>query len=220
MQAIGLARGGEKHGALEDAWLALMAYFWLQNVDTRHIQSFARANERGAPTTPTNFKLPPPLPDGPIPRRRRATTNPARKKVVDTRALAAKTALLEAVRPTATLLLEIARADEHLAAAEVDVLVGLIRATRDRIGVAVDGEAEIDVLGDLFDMKLRPNLLTDAARALCADPAQREAFPKLVATLARADGSVSESERAGIDRVKAAIANALLKLRTGVDESA
>lgn len=47
--------------------------------------------------------------------------------------------------------------------------LGLFAQPRDRLGVVIDGEAEIDVLGDLFDIKLRPTLLSDAARALCAD---------------------------------------------------
>jgi hypothetical protein len=118
-------------------------------------------------------------------------------------------ALLEAVRPTAILLLEIARADDRLAAEEVDVLVTLIREERDRLGLTLDGESEIEILAELFETKLTQNMLTRSARAVGGDPFARDAFPKWLATTARSDGQVSQAERAAVDRVKAAFTRAL-----------
>jgi DNA polymerase-3 subunit epsilon len=205
---MGLSRGGEKHGALEDAWLALMAYFWLHDAPGR-IRPFERMLREGAPSSPTNYREPPPLPDGPLPRRRKQAAAAPPPPQADNRFAPAKAALLAAVQPTAVLLLEIARADEYFAPEEVDILVNLLRATRDRLGVRLDGEAEMDVLADLFDLQLSPALLARSAESLCADPVARREFPRWFATLVRADGTVSDGEQAGIDRVKAAIAEAM-----------
>ena len=66
-QRIGAARTGQLHGALEDAWLAMRVYLWLNhsgfsgNLPTE----FARG--------PFNLKPAPPLAIGPLPRRRRRT---------------------------------------------------------------------------------------------------------------------------------------------------
>jgi hypothetical protein len=54
---IGLSRLGERHGALEDAWLAMMVYLWLHGCP--HRVPFSRASHR----EPTNLRPPPPLPE-------------------------------------------------------------------------------------------------------------------------------------------------------------
>ena len=64
LQHAGLSREGRKHGAAEDAWLALQLLFWL------------RTPIRPSPPTaaicepPTNFRQPPERPAGPLPRRK------------------------------------------------------------------------------------------------------------------------------------------------------
>ena len=200
---MGLSRVGKKHGALEDAWLALMVYFWLHRAPAKFIRPFTEMASEGIPLIPHNFREPPPLPEGLVPTRRAAIVAKARE-LTAARA-AAKTALLKAVRPTAILLLEVARASEALASEEIEILVALIRATRDRLALSADDEIEQEVLAELFDIKTTQNQLTRSARALCDDSASRYEFPKWLATMATIDGTVSEAEREAINRVKAAI---------------
>jgi len=64
-QRIGVARDGDLHGALEDAWLAMRAYLWLNQ---RNFSAELPIEFAGGPS---NFKDVPPLPPGPLPRRRR-----------------------------------------------------------------------------------------------------------------------------------------------------
>jgi len=206
-QVMGLRRIGQKHGALEDAWLALMVYFWLNQVSTRHILPFEAISKCGAPVIPTNFKEPLPVPEGAIPTRRAAALAKARE--LSAAKKAAKAALMKAVRPTAILLLEVARASDSLAAEEIDILAALVQSTRDRLGFASDGEIEQSILAELFDLEVTQNQLTRSARALYEDGSARQEFPKWLATMATVDGSVSDEERAAIDRVKSAIKRVL-----------
>lgn len=210
-QEIGLSRVGMKHGALEDAWLAMMVFFWLHQVDPKHIQPFALLASKGAPLTPSNFRQPPPLPVGPLPRRRRSADDARQDKAVSGTTAAAKTALMKGVRPMAILLIEIARADGLVTTEEIEILSDLVRTIRDRLGLSIDDEAERGLLAELMEITPTQNLLTRAARSVYQDPAARETFPKLLANIARADGSFSDAGRAAVDRIKAAIARALQK---------
>ncbi|MGY2048058.1 3'-5' exonuclease [Methylobacterium sp. JK268] len=58
---VKLARAGERHGALEDAWLACRVYLWLQGCPVR----LARPKL----VAPTNLRAVPPPPDGKLPPR-------------------------------------------------------------------------------------------------------------------------------------------------------
>ncbi|TGD97096.1 3'-5' exonuclease [Methylobacterium nonmethylotrophicum] len=58
---IGIARAGARHGALEDAWLALRAYLWLQACPV--------AVKRPPLQAPANLRPAPPRPEGPLPPR-------------------------------------------------------------------------------------------------------------------------------------------------------
>jgi DNA polymerase-3 subunit epsilon len=64
-QRIGAARNGDLHGALEDAWLAMRVYLWLNQ------RGFSDELPIEFRSGPSNFKAAPPLPVGPLPRRRR-----------------------------------------------------------------------------------------------------------------------------------------------------
>ena len=201
-QQMGLGRVGKSHGALEDSWLALMVYFWLRQLPPKHIQPFAKIAEKGAPVVPYNFKEAPPLPEGAAPPRLRQVPEAPRKRSGPSKA---RDALLKAVRPSAILLLEVARASETLAREEIDILVSLIRSARERLDHQIDDEIEFEVLAEIFDTQITQNLMTRSARALCNDATAREEFPRWLASIATADGSVSAEERAAIDRVKGAI---------------
>lgn len=64
LQAMGIARAREdRHGALEDAWLAMLVYLNLRGMDLREVPAKALV-------PPTNLRAPPPL-SGPLPRRSR-----------------------------------------------------------------------------------------------------------------------------------------------------
>jgi DNA polymerase-3 subunit epsilon len=64
-QRMGIARANKQHGALEDAWLALRVYLWLKRA------SFSAPLPLEFQEGPSNLKPVPPIPDGPLPRRRR-----------------------------------------------------------------------------------------------------------------------------------------------------
>ncbi len=200
-QSIGLERVGKSHGALEDAWLALMVYFWL-NKQSQSIKPFLSLFGNGILPQPSNLRDCPPVPDGPLPRRARKLVETILVKQSE---IEAKKMLLRAVRPTAFLLLEVARADEAMPQEEMNILVELIRTTRSRLGMAENETLEQEILSDLFEVDVSQNILTRSARALCNDPTAREAFPRLLAGIATADGHFSPREREAVDRVKAAI---------------
>ncbi|HEY4981467.1 MAG TPA: exonuclease domain-containing protein [Pseudolabrys sp.] len=63
---MGLRRQGKVHGALEDAWLALMAYLWLH--DYEHCKPFIACGQH---LELFNLLPAPPRPEGALPRRSR-----------------------------------------------------------------------------------------------------------------------------------------------------
>lgn len=210
-QNIGIERVGGTHGALEDAWMALMVYLWLNDAPSKFIQPFSGILKKGVGTRPSNFKEPPPMPAGRLPRRSQARALETSAPAVPRVGSAAKKALFKEVRPTAILLLEVARADEKVASEENEIIAALIRSACDRLGLPEDEEAERELLAELFDTKLSQNLLTRAARGVCESPVARAEFPKWAASMAIADGGFSVSEREAYDRVKATINRVLSK---------
>jgi DNA polymerase-3 subunit epsilon len=209
-QEIGLARLGERHGALEDAWLAMMVYFRLNGLG-KYINSYEEIARQGLPSSPTNFIESPPMPSGPLPRCSRKLKESVIEGDERVRQInkGRKAELMMAVQPPATLLLEVARADYQLKREEVDILVALVREIRDQKNIEVDSKVEIEVVADLLDLKFSERSLVESAETVYKDPALRETFPRWLAGMAAADGVLSMSEREGIDRVKAAIFKAL-----------
>jgi DNA polymerase-3 subunit epsilon len=63
---LGLARSGETHSALEDAWLAMLIFLAQHGYADR--ADFAKSVPN---PHPLNLRPAPPLPDGPLPRRKR-----------------------------------------------------------------------------------------------------------------------------------------------------
>jgi DNA polymerase III subunit epsilon len=209
-QRMGMERIGKTHGALEDAWLALMIYLWLNKAPSNLIRPFSGVIASGISTTPTNFKRPTPEPDGPLPRRRRAA-HPIATSNAGAGVDSAKSKLMKAIRPTAIMLLEIARADESIAAAEIDIITSLIRTTCNRLHIPLNEELVQKVLADLFAINISQNLLTRSARGICADLVARSEFPKWLAEMARTAGGVSAVKWDTIGKVKAAIQKAVSK---------
>jgi DNA polymerase-3 subunit epsilon len=207
-EQIGLARIDQKHGALEDAWLALMVYFRLNGL-SKYIRSYEYISQQGLPSLPTNLAKAPTMPSGPLPRRKKKQKEISiGMEMLPGSNSEHRKALMAAVQPTAVLLLEIARSDKSLKREEIDILVSLVRETRDRLRIGSDDRVEIDVVADLFDIEISQTLLNGSAEAVYSDSYAREAFPKWFASMAAADGEISNLEQYGIERVKAAIAKA------------
>jgi len=80
---IGIARSGQRHTALEDAWLAMMIYLWLNDCPIRFPISVFKVME------PTNLKPVPPVPVGPLPRRKKVAAvevgpaQPSQERIYD-----------------------------------------------------------------------------------------------------------------------------------------
>jgi DNA polymerase III subunit epsilon len=68
--SIGVARATKFHGALEDAWLAMQVYLWLNQ------RRFSAEIPIEFIANPSNMKLVPPPPVGPPPSRRRKAVTP------------------------------------------------------------------------------------------------------------------------------------------------
>ncbi|MGE4407035.1 exonuclease domain-containing protein [Pseudomonas sp.] len=66
---LGLERCGQHHGAMEDAYLAMMVYLSLRGGGLMF-----PFEQMGRLANPTNVQDVPPLPDGPLPRRKRRKT--------------------------------------------------------------------------------------------------------------------------------------------------
>ena len=198
-ERIGLQRAGKKHGALEDAWLALMVHYWLTKTPSKFINPFGANMETKIREAPSNFREPPPMPDGPLPRRRTYSTE------LDRASSSSTQAIFKEVRPIAILLLEIARADGPMASEEVDILTSLVRSVSERLNVRAGADEEAELLAELLDLKTSQNLLTRSARAMYNNPVARVEFPRWLATMATADRDFTKAEREAVDRVKAAI---------------
>lgn len=208
-QQMGLKREGRTHGALEDAWLALMTYLWLNNAPSDLLRPSSSIVATGISAQPTNFTRPATEPHGPVPRRRRS----GRTIGVNARDSegTAKYRLIRAVRPTVTMLLEIARADESIAATEVEIIASLLRATCNRLHIPFDERLIQQVLAELFAINVSQNLLTRSAKGICADLVARSEFPKWLADMARTAGGPSDVKWNAIGRVRAAIQKAVSK---------
>lgn len=201
-QQIGLQRAGKRHGALEDAWLALMVHYWLNKAPPKFISPFGANMREKIGEVPSNFREPPAQPDGPLPRRR---------SPVDAESVvpANTDSIFKEVKPIAILLLEVARADGQMASDEIDVLTSLVRSVSERLDVKAGVEQEAELLAELLDLKTSQNLLTRSARAMFNNPVARLEFPKWLATMATVDGEFSVAEREAVDRVKEAIARVM-----------
>lgn len=198
-EKIGLQRAGERHGALEDAWLALMVHYWLNKAPSQFISPFGMNMEAKVVGTPSNFREPPPMPDGPLPRRKASASD------LDRASSARTQDVFKDVRPVAILLLEIARANGQMANEEIESLTSLVRSVVERLNVTVSADEEAELLAELLDLNISQNLLTRSARAMCANSLGRDAFPRWLAAMATADGEFTPAGREAVDRVKAAI---------------
>jgi DNA polymerase-3 subunit epsilon len=197
---MGRRRSGRAHGALEDAWLALQVY--------------CRLNDLPLPAAgalhlfpPTNLQPVPPLPDGPLPRRskkRRAVQHVLAPKLTNAdRGLLART-----VRPTAVMMLWVARADGVTDEVEIAAVVSLVRLEAARMRLVRDDDAEQDIAAELFEVEPTPELLTAAARVMLTDADARARLPAWLRLVASADGHASHAELESVRLISAAFRTA------------
>lgn len=197
---MGLSRAGKRHGALEDAWLALMAYLWLQGEPPSVLMPFAAVLAQGRTGTPTNLRLEPDPDRPPLRRSAYALGAPARIWSTERRRQ-----VLEAARPLAIIVLAIVKADGVVVAEEIDIVASLIKETRDRLGFPPDAGGEAEILATLLDIVPSNNMITRAMKAVLGDPVLVGQVSHWVALAATSDGSVSEQETTVIETIKATV---------------
>jgi DNA polymerase-3 subunit epsilon len=194
---LGLKRAGAKHGAMEDAWLAMAVH--------------AALNRRPMPPrlpdqylAPVNLKSVPPRPDGPLPRRnnRRSSVEVAPVPVAPANPQLAT--LLAEAGPLATLMLEVAAADHRLTVEEADALTLLVREVGRRLGVS-DVRIQHEVVGMLFDLADGPLDIEAAVRAVLASEWQRTEVGRWMKEVTYADGEASDAEAGAIQRISEVI---------------
>lgn len=205
---MGLRRVGRKHGALEDAWLALMIYYRLNAVDPQHIFSFAELQARyGLTGRASNFIDPPPMPN-PLPPRRGGAGAIAKR--VDRERMGAEIErLLQRVRPLARLLTHIGKASGEMGPAEYEVVTALATDAANAMSEPPGQDAILEAVAQIVERNAGKILLTQAAAAVLADEWARSIAPKWIAAIAAADGQMTAEERARIDEVKAAFGRAM-----------
>lgn len=208
-QQMGLKRMGAEHGALEDAWLALMAYFWLQDISLQCLVPFWAIAAKGIPVRPSNFVEAPPASSEPLPRNRPRVD--ATENKINSFQKGPFIKVLKAVRPTAVLLLEMARADKSLIELEIEIITSLTRKTADRLGLRIDDEIVQHVLDEIFKINVSQNILTRSARSVCRDLVARAEFPKWIASMVASSGAYSDFEKEAFNRVKEAFIRVLSK---------
>jgi DNA polymerase-3 subunit epsilon len=195
LSEMGLRRSGDVHGALEDAWLALQVY--------------CRLNDLPVPSAsamdlfpPTNLQPVPPLPDGPLPRRsnKRKAGPPV---VVSRMATADRDRLARAVRPTAVLMLWVARADGVTDEAEIAAVASLVRFEAARMRLIRHDDTEQDIAAELFEVEPTAELIAAAARALLVDDEVRARLPAWIRLVASADGHASQAELQAVRQISA-----------------
>jgi len=194
---IGLSRGGAAHGAIEDAWLALMLYRFLA-----HDMSDGLAMPGGAPPRPTNFVDPPNEPARDAPTRSEIAAERRRLKRVSA---SERKAVLEAARPVGILLAWLAQADglvEH----ERVTLAAVVGEVAANLEIILPAQAAAEIAAEILALPVTGNLVTRAVKALLASPAHRALFPRWLAEIARADGILSAPEEAVVAELRQRIA--------------
>ncbi|PZV39023.1 hypothetical protein B5V02_03040 [Mesorhizobium kowhaii] len=193
LSQMGLARAGRIHGAFEDAWMAMQVYCWLNGLPRAII---------GTPAMPlSNFKVPPPRPEGPLPRRSKRSKGTAKPALTPLLA-----GLVKDLSPLGTLMLYLAKSD-GLVDSEISVLMEVVEAEALAREIMLSENEKIDVIADLMTLLTDDSSIDAAAEIIAANEISRASFmPRLRAT-AQADGTISEAERIAIARITDAFRN-------------
>lgn len=190
---IGLRRASARHHAAEDAFLALNLW--------RHHNGAALVQAGEPWGLPTNYRQPPPRPEGDLPRR--AAKRPGGPRDVDAGpstlwSRPQRIAVAERARPVAILLLALALTDGALGTAERAILVEVVDMAARQLGYRPDPISQAEILEELLTIEPSGNRVTRATKAVLADTDWRDAMPRLIARMATADGEVNPEKVAAI----------------------
>lgn len=196
---MGLRRASEKHGAFEDAWFAMQVFLRLHGLP----------QPAGAIPllAPTNQRDVPPLPEGPLPRRRKRSKLPAAVAAVPEGRTGTRAELIVATKAMATLLMWVAHSDGAVAE-ELAVLEAMLRDEASHRGIRVDDATLQDVAAALAEMQPTEAMVDVAARAILRDEGARQRLGNWIKLTTYADGQGSDQERLAIAGITEALARA------------
>jgi DNA polymerase-3 subunit epsilon len=214
LKQIGMRRSGNNHGALEDAWLAMRVFLWLNELP--------QPPDQGIPNSePTNLRPVPQQPPGPLPRRTRNARGktPPDAQVAPPNTTAESSArmpivsnhqrqLASATRPIATLLVSVLRADGHIDGAEIAVISEFVTSEASRMGMPNDAELEREVAAELFVAEPTGETIDDAVAVIVRDSEMKSRLKKWLREVTYAGGTASDDERAALYRIRDAIIRA------------
>lgn len=190
---IGLRRNGDRHHAAEDAFLALNLY--------RHHHGQPLLTITQPWGMPTNYRQPPPRPEGELPRRSAKRAGGPRDVDAASGTLWSRpqrAAVFDRARPVAILLLALALTDGALGAAEQAILVEVVDTAARQLGLRPDLASQASILEELLEIEPSGNLVTRATKSVLADTDWRDAMPRLIARMATADGEINPEKIAAI----------------------
>lgn len=187
---LGLSRAGERHGALEDAWLAMAIYLGLAGIAIPPAP-------REVLQPPINLVRPPPL-EGPLPRRSRKTKSAALPLPNVAPASADNFAgVFSAARPIATLMLFVAMADGEIAESEWSTILALVDETSSRLQLPLTTAQRHDTVASLIDPDIAFSIRS-AADELIKDRFAQDNLARWIREVTFADGSGSAAENQAI----------------------
>jgi DNA polymerase-3 subunit epsilon len=206
LSRMGLPRRGARHGALEDAWLAMCVYLWLSGFDHPGLMDEAM-------TPPKNLREAPPHPGLPLPRRSKKTKTAKPESVMAVLEPTMPTAwsksererLMETLKPFSTILMALAWADGHLDQSEIAVLRELIAEERQVLGMPDDQDAEQDLAAEIFEMRPSMGDVSSLASTIVSDDALKVRIGDWVKRVITADGDFSPLENDALRAVVKAL---------------
>lgn len=116
--------------------------------------------------------------------------------------------ILKAARPTAALILWIARADGYSDENEIAVMADYIGSEMERLGLPRNAAFEQDLAAEFFELEPTPELVDAAARVVARDRGAAARLPSWLRQVTHADGEMSLAERRAIARISEAFARA------------
>ncbi|PZU95602.1 MAG: hypothetical protein DI527_00910 [Chelatococcus sp.] len=192
-ERIGIRRTGEGHLAVEDAFIAWNLY--------RNLTGLPLVAPPATWGRPDNYRPPLPRPDGVLPRRSRKTPG----KSGGLWAPSQRDDVFDASRPLAIITLHVAATNGRIEPGELAIIEGIVVRAAARRGLPHSPADVADVARRLADIGTSRNLLTRAVGAIVHDSDAREALPKIMATIAAAEGAITPDKRTALDQIKAAI---------------
>ncbi len=203
---MGLSRHGSRHGALEDAWLAMCVYLWLSGLSHPGLTTEALAR-------PLNLREPPPHPGSPLPRRSKKIQSAKSEPAVVTPAKSYwsendRESIRSALMPFSTVLMRLAWADGRLDQTEIAVIKDLVSEERRRLMLPDNPKAEQDLAASIFEKVPSLKDIASVAKTIRSDDALRARLGEWVGRVIAADGEFSETERASLHTIAGMIRRA------------